>query len=188
MTDVEKRENHRWLALLDVRVLPGEHIPADLKLAMIDIAQKNEVPLMVTMATAESIIQKHAKEPKSYIYRVSLNDGIQTSFSLSAAKAPAWSQPRKVSELVHGMELMIGVDKSWLKGTVAPKQVNVDDFVITSFEASDAALELTLRKKLQEKEALTFHLRRGDTGDGGRHQRSGFSGQLPTPAQRALDW
>src|SRR5213593_4700062 len=37
MTDVEKRENHRWLALLEVRVLPGEHIPADLKLATIDI-------------------------------------------------------------------------------------------------------------------------------------------------------
>ena len=34
----EKRRYHRFMALLEVRVLPGEKIPADLKLATIDIA------------------------------------------------------------------------------------------------------------------------------------------------------
>src|SRR6266508_2235991 len=51
-------------------------------LAIIDIAQKNEMPLMDTIATAESIIERYAKAPKSYIFRVSLNDGIQTSFMI----------------------------------------------------------------------------------------------------------
>jgi branched-chain amino acid transport system substrate-binding protein len=51
-------------------------------LAIIDIAQKMEVPLMDTIATAEPIIERYAKAPKSYIYRVSLNDGIQTSFMI----------------------------------------------------------------------------------------------------------
>ena len=37
MGDVEKRRDHRFLALLEVRVLPGDRIPADLKLATIDI-------------------------------------------------------------------------------------------------------------------------------------------------------
>jgi branched-chain amino acid transport system substrate-binding protein len=51
-------------------------------LAIIDIAQKMQMPLMDTIATAEPIIERYAKAPKSYIYRVSLNDGIQTSFMI----------------------------------------------------------------------------------------------------------
>jgi c-di-GMP-binding flagellar brake protein YcgR len=38
MSDVEKRKNHRFQALLDVRILPGDGIPADLKLMTVDIA------------------------------------------------------------------------------------------------------------------------------------------------------
>jgi len=37
MADDEKREYHRFLALLEVRVLPGDQVPADLKLVTIDI-------------------------------------------------------------------------------------------------------------------------------------------------------
>ena len=38
MGDVEKRQHHRFMALLDVRALPGDRIPADLRLATLDIA------------------------------------------------------------------------------------------------------------------------------------------------------
>ena len=38
MNDAEKRKNHRFMALLEVRVLPGDRIPADLKLTTVDIA------------------------------------------------------------------------------------------------------------------------------------------------------
>jgi c-di-GMP-binding flagellar brake protein YcgR len=34
----DKRKYHRFLALLEVRILPGERIPADLKVATIDIS------------------------------------------------------------------------------------------------------------------------------------------------------
>src|SRR2546425_7221362 len=37
MADAEKRQHHRSLALLEVRVLPGDRVPADLKLVTIDI-------------------------------------------------------------------------------------------------------------------------------------------------------
>jgi len=37
MGDDEKRRDHRFLALLEIRVLPGDRIPADLRLATIDI-------------------------------------------------------------------------------------------------------------------------------------------------------
>jgi branched-chain amino acid transport system substrate-binding protein len=55
-------------------------------LAIIDIAQKMEMPLMDTIATAEPIIQRYASAPKNYIFRVSLNDGIQTSFMIDYIK------------------------------------------------------------------------------------------------------
>jgi branched-chain amino acid transport system substrate-binding protein len=51
-------------------------------LAIIDIAQKQQITLMDTIATAEDIIKRYSKEPKHYIFRVSLNDGIQTAFMI----------------------------------------------------------------------------------------------------------
>jgi c-di-GMP-binding flagellar brake protein YcgR len=38
MSDDEKRRYHRFLALLEVRVAPGDHVPAGLKLVTIDIS------------------------------------------------------------------------------------------------------------------------------------------------------
>ena len=38
MNDAEKRKNHRVMALLEVRVVPGDRIPADLNLSTVDIA------------------------------------------------------------------------------------------------------------------------------------------------------
>jgi branched-chain amino acid transport system substrate-binding protein len=55
-------------------------------LAIIDIAQKNQIPLMDTIATAEQIIQRYQNAPKNYIFRVSLNDGIQTSIMIDYIK------------------------------------------------------------------------------------------------------
>ncbi len=34
----DKRRHHRFQALLNTRVLPGEHIPADLSIATVDVA------------------------------------------------------------------------------------------------------------------------------------------------------
>jgi len=52
-------------------------------LAIIDIAQKNQIPLVDTIATAEQIIERYQNAPKNYIFRVSLNDGIQTSIMIN---------------------------------------------------------------------------------------------------------
>jgi branched-chain amino acid transport system substrate-binding protein len=61
-------------------------------LAIIDIAQKNEMPLMDTIATAEQIIDRYAKALKNYIFRVSLNDGIQTSFMVDHIRQKAYKR------------------------------------------------------------------------------------------------
>jgi hypothetical protein len=120
-------------------------------------------------------------------------DGIQTAFNLGAQKAAAWAAPRKVAELAQGIELMVGVDKSWLRGTVTPKQVNVDEWIITQFELADDAFALVLRRKLAEKEALQFTLRRTEAGLSGTVEHPGhanaeaLSGQLGSSDLAALD-
>ena len=55
-------------------------INSGVALAIVDIAQKNQMSLLVPVATAESIIQRYQNAPKNYIFRVSLNDGFQTLF------------------------------------------------------------------------------------------------------------
>lgn len=91
-------------------------------------------------------------------------DGIATAFTLAPHRAAAWVSPRKVSDFVQGIDLKVGVEKSWLRGTVTAKQLNVDDWTITQVDMSDDAFELALRRKLMEKDALVFHLRRADGG------------------------
>ena len=61
-------------------------INSGVALAIIDVAQRSQMPLMDTVATSELIIQRHQNAPKSYIFRVSLNDGIQTSFMIDHIK------------------------------------------------------------------------------------------------------
>jgi len=61
-------------------------IASGVGLAIIDIAQKNEMPLIDTIATAEPITGRYATAPKSYIFRVSLNDGVQSSFIVDYIK------------------------------------------------------------------------------------------------------
>lgn len=100
-------------------------------------------------------------------------DGIATSFTIAPHRTTAWNSPRKVSDFVEGVELRVGVEKSWLRGTVTAKQLNVDDWTIMQFEMSDEAFELVLRRKLTEKEMLVFHIRRNDAG--------GISGTVEHP-------
>jgi branched-chain amino acid transport system substrate-binding protein len=61
-------------------------------LAVIDIAQENEVPLIVPVSTAAEVIQRHANKPKMYIYRVSLVDTYQISLILDYIQAKGFKK------------------------------------------------------------------------------------------------
>jgi hypothetical protein len=120
-------------------------------------------------------------------------DGIQTAFNLGASKSGAWASPRKLSELVQGVDLMVGVDKSWLRGTVTPKQVNIDDWIVAGFDVSDDAFALTVRRKVTEKESLHFRLYRTEAGLSGTVEHPGqpnaeaLNGSLASSDLVALD-
>jgi hypothetical protein len=86
---------------------------------------------------------------------------IITSYTLSSKLAP-WQAPVKVSTLVPGLELQVGVRKSWITGSVARSALNIEDFVIGGFEISDDAAEIRLRKRPEQPDVLVFKLRRED--------------------------
>ena len=56
-------------------------------LAIIDVAQNNEIPLLVPAPTAAEITQRHINQPKSYIFRVSFLDTYQISMILDYIQA-----------------------------------------------------------------------------------------------------
>jgi hypothetical protein len=91
-------------------------------------------------------------------------DGITTAFTIAPQRTTAWSTPRKVADFVQGVALRVGVEKSWLRGTVTAKELNVDDWTIMQIDLGEEAFELTLRRKLTEKEMLVFHIRREENG------------------------
>ncbi len=91
-------------------------------------------------------------------------DGIATSFTVAPHRTAAWTAPRKVSDFAEGVALRVGVEKSWLRGTVTAKELVFDDWTITQIDMSEDAFELALRRKLTEKEMLVFRIRRDEAG------------------------
>jgi hypothetical protein len=150
------------------------------------------LPVLATKVSMRLVTEgKDARHQMSAVF--DNPDGIQTAFNLGASKVGAWALPRKVSELAQGVDLLVGVDKSWLRGTVTPKQVNVDEWIITSFDLADDAFALTIRRKLAEKESLAFQLFRTEGGLSGTVEHPGqpnaeaLNGQLGTSDLAALD-
>jgi hypothetical protein len=130
------------------------------------------LPVLSTKVSVRLVVEgKDAHHLASAVFENP--DGISTAFTLAPSKVSSWGLPRKVSEFVQGVELMVGVDKSWLRGTVQPKQLSVDDFVVTQFEIADDAFELTLKRKLVEKESIHFRLRRTEAGLAGQVEHQG---------------
>ncbi len=110
-------------------------------------------------------------------------DGITTSFTIAPHRSPSWSAPRRVSDFVQGVDLRVGVEKSWLRGTVTAKVLNVDDWTIMQADISDEAFDLVLRRKLTEKEMLVFQIRRNEAGGiGGTVEHPGAPGAEALPS------
>ena len=75
-----------------------------------------------------------------------------------------WAHARRVGELATDLDLMVGVKKSFFGGKVSAEQVKLDDWLIGSFELRDDLARISLRKKLDQKDGLVFHLRRTEAG------------------------
>jgi branched-chain amino acid transport system substrate-binding protein len=61
-------------------------INSGVALAVIDIVQKQQMPIIVATPTSEPIITRYENAPKSYTFRTALNDGAQTSLIIDYIK------------------------------------------------------------------------------------------------------
>jgi len=90
--------------------------------------------------------------------------GIVIGFSLGAAKIPAWREPRKLSEFGTGLDLMVGIKKSFFKGVVTAEPLHLDDFVIGRADLNADVLLLSLRRKVDQKDSVVLKVRRTERG------------------------
>jgi hypothetical protein len=114
-------------------------------------------------------------------------EGIGVSFTLGTARAPSWSAPRRVADLVGHLELVVGIKKSWIGGKVRREPVRLDDWVVGSAEISAAAATIALRRKPDQKDTLVFKLRRdaGGLAADVEHPSDPNAGLLPQAADPA---
>jgi hypothetical protein len=90
--------------------------------------------------------------------------GITCALDLDASAVAEWRHPRKVSDFVPGLELLVGGKRSWFNKNVQRDLLRLDEFVVAGFELDDESAQIRLRKKLEQKEdSLVFQLRRMDS-------------------------
>lgn len=133
------------------------------RVALAQFLKTVRLPVLATSMSVNMVL--HGKEARHEVSaQFDHPDGIYSAFSLVASNLAAWNQPRYVRDFCDDIELMVGVDKSWLRGTVTPKQVVVDDWTVTEYAFSDDVFEVTLRKRMSDPESLSLRVERADTG------------------------
>ncbi|RYZ66627.1 MAG: hypothetical protein EOP08_04510, partial [Proteobacteria bacterium] len=118
---------------------------AEQRVVLAQFLKKVQLPVLATSMSA--VLISNGKDARHEVNaQFDHPDGIHSAFSLVADGVAGWLQPRRVGDFAEGTELMVGVDKSWLRGTVTPKQVVVDDWIVTEFAFSDDVFEVSIKK------------------------------------------
>jgi hypothetical protein len=137
------------------------------------------LPVLSSRVTAQL---GDGKEPRYELCVVFRNQGdIVTSFVLATGTQPAWAAPRKVSDFVPALDLLVGVKKSFFKGTVSAETVHLADWIVSLADVHDGGAELALRRKPDQKDAYRFKLVKVDAGWRGVVERPDDAGAAQLP-------
>ena len=146
---VEERAEAAKLATLDA----ARH--AEMRSVLEQLFGSAELPVL---SARVSLQLRDGKNELGVVFR---NQGeVVTSFVLGAAKQPEWSAPRRVSELVQGLDLNVGIKKAFFKGTLSYERVHLDDWYLGRADVHASFAEIALRKKPDQKDTLVFRLKR----------------------------
>ncbi len=138
------------------------------KLATLDAARHAEMRSVLEqlfgsaeLPVLSARVSLQLRDGKNELGVVFRNQGeVVTSFVLGAAKQPEWSAPRRVSELVQGLDLNVGIKKAFFKGTLSYERVHLDDWYLGRADVHASFAEIALRKKPDQKDTLVFRLKR----------------------------
>lgn len=73
---------------------------------------------------------------------------LTTSFALHVAEDASWGRSRKIGELSPGLTLQVGFKKAFLRSSLHPDVVALDELVIGALELGPDSMEVHLRRKL----------------------------------------
>jgi len=73
---------------------------------------------------------------------------ILTSFALDVARDEKWSRPRRVGDLVGGMNVQVGFKKAFLRSSLMPEYQLLDEFFVSGVELGPDSAEVRLRRKI----------------------------------------
>lgn len=72
---------------------------------------------------------------------------LTTSFAIDVTGDPTWGRPRKIGELVEGLTLQVGWKKAFLRSSLHPDVVTLDDLVLGAVELGPDSMEVRVRRK-----------------------------------------
>lgn len=72
---------------------------------------------------------------------------VSSSFTVDIARDPNWSRPRRLGDVAPGMVMQVGFKKAFLRSSLHPDVVTLDELVISSIELGPDSLELHLRRR-----------------------------------------
>ncbi len=73
---------------------------------------------------------------------------LSTSVSIDIGRDGAWGRPRRIGDLAPGLAMQVGFKKAFLRSSLQPDVVVLDELVIGSIEVGPDSLELHLRRRL----------------------------------------
>lgn len=141
---------------------------AEMKLHLEHFFRTVDVPVLSSRVSLK-LVGRDAKSELGVVFR---NQGdIVTGFTLSPAKHPVWTAPRKVSDFVPAFDLTVGTKKSFFKGVVTAEVVSLHDWVVGRADVHDRGAEIALRKKGELRDAYVFKLQKSSKGMTGEVDR-----------------
>lgn len=145
-----------------------EQRDAETKLHLEHFFRTAEVPVLSSRVSLKLVGKEHRPE-LGVVFR---NHGdIVTGFMLNPAKHAAWAQPRKVTDFVPSLDLMVGSKKSFFKGVVSAEPVSLGDWIVGRADVHDRGAEIALRKKADVRDAFIFKLQKSSKGMTGEVDR-----------------
>lgn len=82
--------------------------------------------------------------------------GITARFRLGAPTGSPWNKARRVSDVQSGVELRVGVKKSFFGGTVKAEKLKIDDLYFHELVLGDDKAEIHLKRKPTERVHLVI--------------------------------
>jgi len=113
---------------------------------------------------------------------------ILAAYALDVARDDRWSRPRRVADLMTGMNLQVGFKKAFLRSSLLPDLMLLDEFFVSGVELGPDSADIRLRRKIdQTRDSFFISLEPVDGSSTERITRYDEKETAETPHQSATE-